>query len=150
MSAPSNHTDHLWDGDGICRVHGEYCSMAPTEPPTVRLGPDGTPLVDDPIETAERLARLADELAALADQMTGVLAWQDAALAMVHPAVDDTEGRRFLSEARRVNARLATSLTLLRDSLGEAHVTADVLADQLHHLFGQPDVGTSAVRGAVA
>lgn len=25
-------TDHIWDDNGVCQIHGGWCSMAPTWP----------------------------------------------------------------------------------------------------------------------
>ncbi len=30
---PAARTGHVWDGNGICQVHGRYCSLAPTALP---------------------------------------------------------------------------------------------------------------------
>lgn len=107
------------------------------------LGADGTPLVDDPTETAERQSRLADELAALADQLLTVLEHQDTAIGLVTPA--DDRSAASLGMAAKINARAAQSVELIRDSLGEQHVVCDELADRLRHLlpvtFDDPAAG---------
>ncbi|MGH3502546.1 MAG: hypothetical protein ACRDQA_16890 [Nocardioidaceae bacterium] len=101
--------------------------------PLPSLGTDGTPLVDDPIEEASRASRLADELAAMCEQLLGLLAWQDAALGMVRPASENAHHR--LGQARQAGEQAATELTMIRDRLGEQHVTCDELAEQLRQVL---------------
>lgn len=127
MRARIDGTEHHWDQAGICQVHGGYCSMGSL------LRADGTPLVDDPAETAERASRLADELAAMCEQLLGLLAWQDAALGMVRPA--SPSAQRRLAQGRQAGDQAAAELTVIRDRLGEQHVACDELADQLHQLL---------------
>ena len=37
-------TGHVWDDNGVCQIHGGYCSMAPTETPQLAV-----PGVDEPV-----------------------------------------------------------------------------------------------------
>lgn len=99
----------------------------------IHLGADGTQLIDDPVETAERQARLADELAALADQLITVLEHQAAALDLVTPTDEHSAGALRL--AATINTRAARSVELIRDSLGEQHVVCDELAERLRQLL---------------
>lgn len=107
-----------------------------------RLGPDGTPLFDDPVVAAERASKLADDLAAIVEQVLTRLGWQATALAAVVPA--DAHSRQHLNDARHTNKRFALALEQIRDRLGEQHVAMDMQADHLHRLLPPVETHTDA------
>jgi hypothetical protein len=101
----------------------ELLEASGAEAPEV-LGPDGTPVVSGPADTAERCARHADELAGAVEAALRALCEQLDALT-VEPA----------AEARERVARLTwgqgSTLRAVAAALGELHTVLDELAHEL-------------------